>query len=566
MATSSGIVGEEARLKERRSTLAVSGLALILMVGLGFILGKTYNPAPTVLIANVVLYLGAACLQTAIAYVLATRRLIPEPEPRFVVAAAFVISLVLALTTVSIWPNSGDEYGYIYMAETFLHGRLWNAVSPIPELFDFFWIFDKDGIRISQYAPGWPLILAPFVAVGLQALASPLALVAFGAILVEGFKRLAVPTKGIGALLVLVLLTPFALFNGASLFPMMTAAALVLGVCVLQLRDDETSTFGRRAVIGFWFSVLLATRYEIFALTLACFVIERVWRRRLRFSADAVAYVAGALPLTAMFFAYNAVITGNPLQTTISWLRPDYGIGLNAMGDTYRHTLTMAVLNERTWLGLLCQYGGLALLILYAVAFGLKVRARKLRFFDFLPLTAFSFFFFFPEIGGHQFGPRYWLFAIGPTALTAASLPIDPGGWLALEGRRVHLATFAAWHLAGFAVMIAVVAIDFRYYVDERREVLTTLPPVTPSVILIPSRELTTHQWQSRPDLALSMDFTRNGTDFSGPILYGRADVPRAAELACGMRKRAVFIWRNAGDLQRIDCDQLLAPAPVPAK
>jgi hypothetical protein len=312
--------------------------------------------------------------------------------------------------------------------------------------------------------------------------------------------------------------------------------------------------------------VLLAVRYEIFALTLACFAIERVSRRRLRFPADGIAYLLGALPLTAMFLVYNAVITGNPLRTTISWLRPEYGIGLDAMGDTYRHTFTMAVLNERAWLGLLCQYGGLALLILYTVAFALKARARRLRFFDFLPLTAFSFFFFFPEIGGHQFGPRYWLFAIGPMALTAASLPIDASGWLALEGRRVHLPTFAGWHVAGFAVMIAVVAIDFRFYVDERREVLSTLPPVTPAVVLIPSRELTTNRWQSRPDLALSMDFTRNGTDFSGPILYGRADVPRATELACGMRKRAVFIWRNAGDLQRIDCDQLLAPAPVPAK
>ena len=33
------------------------------------------------------------------------------------------------------WPNSGDEYSYVFLADTFRAGRLWNPPPPDPLLF-----------------------------------------------------------------------------------------------------------------------------------------------------------------------------------------------------------------------------------------------------------------------------------------------------------------------------------------------------------------------------------------------------------------------------------------------
>ena len=60
------------------------------------------------------------------------------------------------------FPNSADEYGFLFEADTFRHLRLWNPLPPDPVLFEQNLIVARDGIWISQYLPGWPAILALF--------------------------------------------------------------------------------------------------------------------------------------------------------------------------------------------------------------------------------------------------------------------------------------------------------------------------------------------------------------------------------------------------------------------
>jgi hypothetical protein len=540
----------------------LAGCAAVL--GLGIVLGVSYRPSPGLSSTPILLIIAAAGAQTAIAIWLARHARLHFPPPRAIVLAAFAAACILAMNSVSVWPNSGDEYGYVYLARTLMAGRLWNQAAPLPGLFDSYWIYDRNGVRLSQYAPGWPALLTPFIATGTEALASPLALLATGALLVASLRLLAVPAAGVAALAALVLLTPFVLFNGASLFPLTFSGALVLAVCWLQLREDTSPAAANRAAIGLCFSVLLTVRYEIFVLLLACYGIDRIWRRRARFAADLPALAAGAAPLTAALLAYNWAITGSPFQLTYSWLHTSQGLGLYAMGDDQPHSLRRALWNEQTWFALLCEYGGLALLLLFAVAIVLKIRSKTLRFYDALPFAAGGFFFLFPELGGHQFGPRYWLFAFAPMALTTAALPIDRDGWLLLGGRRLHLPrlhlprlhlpSLAALQIAGFAAMAVMVGVSFRLYADMRREVYHPWPPAVPATVLIPSRTIIPTPWQRAPAVADSRDFTRNGTDFDAPVLYGRADAPDAIKLACSLPGRAVYLWQDAGHLARIDC------------
>src|SRR6266566_4476890 len=150
-----------------------------------------------------------------------SRLLILAAERR--AAASFIIGTSFAATLLFVWvlrafPNSADEYGYIYEAETFLAGRLWNPLPPHHEFFSFLHIFEKDGKWVSAYPPGWSIILAAG-----QLLYLPYWLVCpiVGAVLLFTVWSLGQRQNGfLGGILALSLVgfSPFFLFNAASYF------------------------------------------------------------------------------------------------------------------------------------------------------------------------------------------------------------------------------------------------------------------------------------------------------------------------------------------------------------
>ena len=82
---------------------------------------------------------------------------------RLIAFTIILLSFVATLAVVwvlRVFPNSADEYGYLYEADTFLAGRLWNPLPPHHEFFSFLHIFEKNGKWVSEYPPGWSLILA----------------------------------------------------------------------------------------------------------------------------------------------------------------------------------------------------------------------------------------------------------------------------------------------------------------------------------------------------------------------------------------------------------------------
>ncbi|MCB0220669.1 MAG: glycosyltransferase family 39 protein, partial [Chrysiogenetes bacterium] len=116
------------------------------------------------------------------------------------------------------FPHSGDEYAYVYQANTFLAGRLVNPLSPFPPTYTVVHTISMPWGMFSKYPPGWPVVLALGEALSLGFLVGP----AIGLItLILGY-RLAERLAGRQSALVMTALLAtngFFLFNSASFYP-----------------------------------------------------------------------------------------------------------------------------------------------------------------------------------------------------------------------------------------------------------------------------------------------------------------------------------------------------------
>ena len=477
---------------------------------------------------------------------------LPWRRPSIAIALAFVGCLLAGWLGGVSWPNSGDESAYIYQADTFAAGRLWNPPPADPVLFQQFHLLVKDGLMLSAYPPGWAAILVPFSLFGMTWLTNPLLTVALGVALDGACRQLELSEAIRKPVLALVLLTPFTLFLGGSLFPQTLACALVASVVWAQLADETCPRSWRKLLIGALFGALLLSRPDVFAVVVPVYAIDRLWARRLRAIVDGVWVVAGLLPFVICLGAYNAAITGNALQLTSSWGGPSL---LSLQSDGVGHTeLARSLSRNVFFLGSLAQFGGLPVAVLGLLALALKLRQRRCRFYDFLMPAAVIFYGFIPFTGGHQYGPRYWFWAWPFAALTVATAMVDASGQLHLLGRTVPFDRFAAATLVFAVGAFSVLLVTTHAYIQTRREVYRFSRPDAPAIVLLPTGRLLIWPWQTGYLDSSSLDFTRNDLDWTGPILYGRADVPDAVARSCKLKGREVYRWEPPGRLVREVC------------
>ena len=471
---------------------------------------------------------------------------LPQCSPAVLPWAAGALCLLTGWLAGTFWPNSGDEHSYTFLADTLLAGRLSNPPPPDPELFRLFRVFTVQGHTFSQYPPGWPLVLAPFRAIGLGWLANPLLTVLLGRSLLGAMRRLSIaPPVQVGAL-VLVLASPFVLFNGGSLFSHTLSAALAATIVWQQLADEQQPSAWRKAVIGALFGTLLLTRYEVFGILGALYAADRLWHRRGKALLDGLPSLLGALPFVALCLGYNWAITGDALQTPAGLTNPDTTFS-EATADLSLMALHGAI-HMVYWAGSLGLFGGFTLLALQIPALAAKIRSRSVRFFDLALPATMVFFLYFPN----QYGPRYWFFAWPLAALTVVTGLVTSDGSFRLGLRTYAFRGLVAANLVFCAVSLPGLIVTTRAYIDARRAVFAGVVPVRPALVLVPSREL--QLWGGVTADADSRDFARNDVDVRGPLLYGRLDAPDALARACRLPGRAVLVWHGPGEFDRIDC------------
>ncbi len=452
----------------------------------------------------------------------------------------------------TFWPNSGDEHSYTFLADTLLAGRFSNPPPPDPELFRLFRVFTMHGHTFSQYPPGWPLVLVPFRAFAVDWCANPLLTVLLGGSLLGAMRRLRIePPVQVGAL-VLVLASPFVLFNGGSMFSHMLSAALSGMIVWQDLADEQQPYIWRKVLIGALFGTLLLTRYEVFAIILALYSVDRLCYRGGKALVDAMPMMLGVSPFVVLCLGYNWAITGNALQTPATLTNPDMTFR-EALKDLPQVALR-ADIHTVYWAGSLGLFGGFTLLALQMPALVAKLRSRSLRFFDLALPAAIVFFLYFPNGGGHQYGPRYWFFAWPLAVLTVVTGLVASDGAFRLGVRTYVFRGLVSANLVFCALSLPGLIVTTRVYIDARRSVFAGAVPVSPALVLVPSRELQLFPWRWVVVDANSLDFARNDVDFSGPVLYGRLDAPDALVRACRLPGRTVLVWRDPGEFIRADC------------
>ncbi|MCI0434455.1 MAG: hypothetical protein L0271_12570 [Gemmatimonadetes bacterium] len=224
---------------------------------------------------------------------------------RLLAAATTVILAVGAHAVYMTHPLSMDEYGALFQARIFAAGKLTGQLPPelIPRLFvprflGFFFTAAPSGAIVANYWPGFSLLLAPFVKLGVPWLLNPLLTGGTIILLARAARRLLPGTLAAGWVVLLSLASPGFVINGVSWYSM-TAHVFFNTLFVVLLLDLTTRRAFAAGVVGSFALVLHnPVPHALFAIPwLTWLLVDRERRRYL------LPILAGYLPLSILIGA-----------------------------------------------------------------------------------------------------------------------------------------------------------------------------------------------------------------------------------------------------------------------
>jgi hypothetical protein len=172
---------------------------------------------------------------------------------------------------------------------------------------------------------------------------------------------------------------------------------------VYLYRDTKLFIYGIFA--GFFLAFVVIIRYYtalvIFIPFLVCLAVEYRWKAIRLFALMAV----GSIPCIAYLMWYNYSITGNAFLPVTVWAYPE-----EQLGFVKGHTFLKAMEHLLRRLLLFIYWTSPGLLILYAVFLWRKIKTpaeRLLHPEDYAFVALAIGYFFYYQIGGNQYGPRF---------------------------------------------------------------------------------------------------------------------------------------------------------------
>jgi len=511
--------------------------------------GSAQTPSIFTEVWPMVALLGLSCLaaptvawayQRAALPARATVWLTRNYRTALLVLVVFVaLGLAIGVTALRAFPNSSDEYDYLFQAATFRAGRLWNPLPPVDHVFSVYHIAEKDGKWVAQYWPGWPLILAGVTSVHLPSyVVSP----ALALLLLLVFSRLTHLLAGPAAALLgaaLLACSPFFLLNGASYFSHVPTAlfAVIFVLCGVRFLQSGSALWALSAGAALG-AVGIIRPYTVLSLLIPC-GIELLLRGNRHHYLRLPVVLAGGLPFLVGLLLYDKAITGNLWLTTEAWSSPRLNLGLHPVNDDGVTTSLAATgRNALRQLLVLGEWTSPLLLLLYLVAALWKCWRRRIAFYDFIfPMLVLSYLFF-PVFLGNQYGPRYYFDAYPFLVLTVVTAA---AAWFA-EPHRAPLQAGVAASLAGAVIMAVAaypaLAYQFHRIVTERMEPFDLVADarLSNAIVIIGSRTGSAFpMWMYSPDL------TRNGIDFSGSVLYTNEVPGKSCALARAFPGRSFY-------------------------
>ena len=343
-------------------------------------------------------------------------------EVALVVSVAGFAGSLAVVWALRAFPNSADEYAFLFEANSFLAGRLWNPLPPLHEFFSFLHITEADGKWVALYPRGWPMLLA---GVRLFALPFWLACPLAGIVLLFAVFKLGQRQDGpLGGILALsfVALSPFFLFNAGSYFTHVPAAAAGVLFCWMAADFLDRPRFSRGFLAGVALGILGLIRVLDPLLFGLPFLFAFVWRAGRRHYVLAPSIIFGGLPFLAALLVFYGITSGSILPKIASSEAPLLKFGLYSVDENGRpHTpldqLGLAV----RFMGELAVFTSPLLLLGYFAALAWKAVRRSLNFFDFIFPVTVAAFLLVPFNGGNRYGPRYYFEAFPFLVLTTVS-------------------------------------------------------------------------------------------------------------------------------------------------
>ena len=470
------------------------------------------------------------------------------------VGLPLLLAVILVINRLLLhdFPNSSDEYVYLYQAATMAAGRLWNDSPAAPEAFWFTYIEQQAGRGYGTFPFGWPAVLT--LAMHLRVpvwLVNPLLGCATAMLAGTLGRRLYGPRAGVWAALVVGSM-PFVLFNAASYFSHTFSGVLLLAAACLAARQERAP---RHAfAVGFLVAWAVLTRYYTGVLCGAPIVLllmrrpagmpDHMYRR---FVTRMLLFVAlGGVPGIVALGTYDWAINGSPWQLTTqagtfgNWFKP---------GFAWHGPEILA-----SHIGRHLVWAPPAIVLLYVMYLWTTPRVRRTPLDWTLAVTALTLVFYF-ERGGNQYGARFhyeaFLFAtifVCGQVFRRESLVGAP--------RRDRRA------FAAFALSLMALPVQFTgHAVIEERVIRERLDPFTSvtqagvhdAVVFMEGRIGTARPMYGR-------DLTRNGLTYDGSVLYA-IDAGLAADCAVMLhypgRAAYHYVWdvtNRTGMLTRFSC------------
>jgi hypothetical protein len=224
--------------------------------------------------------------------------------------ASVALLVCVAIFILQNFPNSGDEYIYIYQAKNFLAGRFWNKPHPLQEFFDFANIINKDGKLFGQFFPGWPLVLtcAIFLKIPLYFVNPILGTLSLLAVFFLGKKLY---NEKVAVLsMIFTMFSSFFLFNSASYWSHTLCSLLLVLFVYHSLCFVDSEKVYNAVLSGLFFGAAFITQtYTAILCGIPVFVYSLF--KPIKHFQKTIWFFVGSGPFFLFFLFYNYKLTGN---------------------------------------------------------------------------------------------------------------------------------------------------------------------------------------------------------------------------------------------------------------
>jgi hypothetical protein len=432
--------------------------------------------------------------------------------------------------------NSGDEYAYLFQAWTFVQGKLWVEAPPLDSAFVPLRTFVTGNKWVSQYPPGWPLVLSIAVILGFPvwAVNAVLGGVSIGT-LYAAARHVSSSTVGL-AIAGCCMLTPFYMFNAASYHSHVVTALAVSIFLLLGLRYVETGARWDALLIGISVGYIGLTRSYTAMLVFIPFVVWLLLKCRSAFYKGWLWMSLGGAPFLVALLLYYYAIMDNPLKSTYVLAGEDTFFSLDIP------SIRSAVVLNELRMAELMQWASLLLPFVYVCCLAIKIKMKSLAFYDLVFPCFFVGFFFVAFDGGNRYGPRYYLEVCPALLLTIASAVRLMMVWVKQQSMQGFLLHVMLVSVLSAACAYPVAAALYYHISQERQDVYRLVKEGNIHHAVVVIKAATGRIWAMK-----NHDLARNGLALTGDVLFARGST-NLAELHRVFPDRTVWVYER--DLQ----------------